>query len=227
MLFKNKVLATSVAFAIMAVPFMSNAASETGKITVKGSVIPGSCSLDLADSGDVDYGTLTRSELGAQTSDNMYDLEMRDVGYNIECENPLQVSLSFKADANPAKQYTIDKGNSVANEISLGLTENDDTDKGVAVIGVPVTGTTVDSAAVSKILYSADGTSWDAETDAYYPKQDDSEQISWSTDGTVPALISSVAGKFTVRTSLNADAVAQYTDAMPFEGVSNITLHYL
>lgn len=227
MLFKNKVLATSVAFAIMAVPFMSNAASETGKITIKGSITPGSCSLDLADSGDVDYGKLTRSELGAQSSDNMYDLEMKEVGYTIDCENPLQVSLSFKADANPAKQYVIDKGNSVANEISLGLTDNDDTDKGVAVIGIPVSDASVDTMPVSKILYSADGTSWDAETDAYYPKQDDSEQISWSTDGNVPAQITNVTGKFTVRTSLNADAVAQYKDEMPFEGVSNITLHYL
>ena len=207
------ILTTALVGSVTSVAF----AGPTADISVTGTIIPGSCSIDIGNGGKFDLGTIRTSSLNA---DSTTDLSSVTNPINVTCDSPMR--FAFGVVDNQADSSAGGKN------FGLGVTPNNEK---IGSYNVAIMSAVIDGNAPQSIVSSDDGGStWVGSSykpigliPAGFAGFSDS-----ASTGTGPSAIQNLVGELSVVTPrIVATSTLTLTDDVPLNGSATIELHYL
>lgn len=242
LIMRNSPFIKLVAISAIAVACSSAFAADTAEIHVTGQVSPGTCTLDLGNNGDFDYGEMTSASLtsrNANAASTNTVLDTLETTFSLACDSPIKAALSLQDN----RAGTADTGTDTAtvlgatpsaNELFGLSTDNSNTDIGSYVVGIEagnISGTSDGAKQIPslKLLSSDNGTAgtptWAEVPGAYGLFTQDGRYVSWGTTSTAPEQAQTISGTIKVQAVLAPQG--NLDDSYDLDGSATLSVQYL
>jgi type 1 fimbria pilin len=187
----------------------------SGVVTLGGSIVPSSCTLDLADSGIADFGQI---DAGTLSSTAMTMQPFKSLKLDIECTGPTLLALTIEDNKDGTAQGSFN------NQLGLGLTS---TGARVGRVGFVTLNPVVNSSA-STMIMSSNSTSWVA-INGFWDKTQSAgnkyRAFGTAVGGPVP--LTTASTDIEVHANINSRANLQLTQSESLDGNATIEITYL
>jgi len=188
----------------------------SGVVTLNGSIVPSSCTLDLADGGVADFGQI---DAGTLSSSAMTMQPMKLILLEIECTGPTLLAMTIEDNKDGTAQ-----GN-FTNQLGLGLTSSG---ARVGRLGVASENPVVNGSA-SAVIQSSNATSWVASGAANWDKAQStaSKYRAFGTAVSGPVPLTTASMDLRLSANINSRSALQLTQSESLDGNATIEITYL
>jgi hypothetical protein len=202
---------------------LAGANVQADDLTVRGSIVPGSCSLNIPVSF-VDYGRLSISDLSPV---DYTGLEKLTTPFSISCDGPTLVGLSAADNREASKKHeameVINPGFAAAVN-SFGLGANADGDK-IGAYALHIRNSTVDGNADFRTILK-NGEVWMGASDLM--RSQPRYILSWSSGNeSSPYLLTNVTGELEIQAAINNTTELAVRDELQIDGSATLELSYI
>jgi len=188
----------------------------SGVVTLGGSIVPSSCSLDfpngdIANFGQIDAGTLSSSAMTMQPEQIML--------LEIDCTGPTLLALTIQDNKDGTAQGAFN------NQLGLGLTSSG---ARVGRVGFATQNAVVDGSA-SSLIMSSNATSWVSVGAAFWDKTQSSgnKYRAFGTAVSGPVPLTTASADIRVAANINSRSALQLTQSESLDGNATIEITYL
>jgi hypothetical protein len=203
---------------------LAGANVQAADLQVRGSIVPGSCSLNIPTSF-VDYGRITVGDLDPV---EYTALQKLNTPFNVICDGPTLVGITAQDNREASKKHeamaAIDAGFAVPIN-SFGLGANTDGGK-IGAYRLMVRNFIVDGGSDFKTILGTPAGNWQNAADFFRSRSN--YVLSWSpSDITSPHLLTTVSGELEIEAAINNTTELVVRDELQIDGSATLELSYI